>query len=249
MLLVLQLDICASANLEILRLSPQLQEFILFSLLRENGANRLPSSPILHARLETLSIGYLPSGALPYQLIDNMTLPSLKHLNITSFHLQNHSITDFLDRSECLLETCSIHDVDVSEDAIIDLLFAMPHLETLTLDSKDITDTFLNILAQTAPVSSHLHGYPDGSFLPKLHSLKCIGWTLFSWSCLSVAFGLNVSGRSNSLSSDRRPLRSFTVVQDVDDPYYPEADEAAEMQRLREEGCIVDFVFGRVDLL
>ena len=61
--------------------------------------------------------------------------------------------------------------------------------------------------------------------------------------------GTSEAGTSESDALDRRPLRSFTVVQDVDDPDYPEASVAAELKRLREEGYVIDIVFGRVKSL
>jgi hypothetical protein len=161
-----------------------------------------------------------------------------------------------------LFETPEDHNAVI----IIRLLWAMPHLETLTLGSRYITDRFLNMLAATAAALIRREGQTAVPFLPKLQSLKCIGRPIFSWSWLPNVFGscgtnessdsASESGTSDSDTSesdtpksgtiDRRPLRSFTVVQDVDDSDYPEADVKAELKRLREEGYVVDIVFGRV---
>lgn len=58
--------------------------------------------------------------------------------------------------------------------------------------------------------------------------------------------GTSESSTSESGAFDRRPLRSITVVQDVDDSDYPEASVVAELERLREEGYTIDIVLGRV---
>jgi hypothetical protein len=249
--------------LEILRLPPQLQEFILFELERESDDD-LPSPPVLHSRLETLHV-YLSSKAISYQLMDSITLPSLKHFNYRGRYPPIDSIVDFLDRSECPLETFSLRDADIDGDDIIYLLRGMPHLESLTLGTRCITDGLLKLLATTAVLSPY---QIDGIFLPKLQSLKCIGRPIFSWSWLPTVFGSRAtdeSGASDGASEsgtfasdtseagtsepgafDRRPLRSFTVVQDVDDADYPEASVVEELEHLREEGYVIDIVFGRV---
>ena len=58
--------------------------------------------------------------------------------------------------------------------------------------------------------------------------------------------GASESGTSESGAFDRRPLRSFTVVQDIDNS--DDLDDAVmvELKRLREEGYVIDIVFGRV---
>ena len=105
--------------LELLQLPPQLQEFTLSGLRRANDGD-LPSSPILHTRLETLHM-YHPLKAVSYhlmknisyqlmknishQLMKNIALPSLKHLDYSGRRLSTGSIIDFLDHSGCLLET------------------------------------------------------------------------------------------------------------------------------------------------
>jgi len=260
--------------LEILRLPPQLQEFSLFELWRENDDD-LPSSPVLHSRLETLHV-YLSLKAVSYQLMDHITLPSLKHFNCSAHHLPVDSIVDFLDRSGCSLETFSLRDADIDEDDITYLLCAMPHLESLTLGTRYITDKLLKLLAATAVLSPYPNNQLGVAFLPKLQSLKCIGRPIFSWSWLPIVFGsrttdesgasdgasesgtsesgtseagISETGASESGAVDRRPLRSFTVVQDVNNSDYPEASVAAELEHLREEGYVIDIVFGRVKSL
>ena len=223
--------------LEILRLPPQLREFTLFELWRENNTD-LPSSPILHSRLETLHV-YRHLNDISYQLMKSITLPSLKHFSYNGRHLSTSSVIDFLDRSGCSLETFSLRDADIDDDDIINLLCAMPHLETLTLESRYITDILLNMLADTTGVSTHfLNGQ---KFLPKLRSLICIGRPIFSWLWLYKAFGrhgINESSAFDGASFDQRPLRSFRV--DIDDSNYPEPDVIAELKRLREEGYDID---------
>jgi hypothetical protein len=262
----------SSLALEILRLPPQLQEFILFEL-EEEFDDDLPSSPVLHSRLETLHV-YLSLEAISfqymdisYQLMDRITSPSLKHFNYSGRHPPIDSIVDFLDRSRCPLKTFSLRDADIGSNDIIYLLRGMPHLESLTLGTRNITDGLLKLLATTAVLSPY---QIDDIFLPNLQSLKCIGRPIFSWSWLPIVFGSRAndeSGASDSAASesgtfasdtseagtsepgafDRRPLRSFTVVQDVDDADHPEASVVEELEHLREEGYVIDIVFGRVE--
>ena len=87
----------AGQALEILRLAPRLQEFTLSGLWRANDGD-LPSSPVLHTRLETLHV-YLTLHSVSHQIMENITLPSLKHLNCMGHQLSAGSIINFLDRS------------------------------------------------------------------------------------------------------------------------------------------------------
>ena len=248
----------AGQALEILRLSPQLQEFTLSGLWRANDGD-LPSSPVLRTRLETLH-AYLTLHSVSHQIMENITSPSLKHLNCMGHQLSASSIINFLDRSGCSLETFSLRDAAINEGDIIHLLSAMPHLETLTLESRYITNRLLNMLTAMTGVSTRLlNSQTYAPFLPKLQSLKCIGRPIFSWFWLPIVFGrhgtnepgasdgASESGISESGTFDRRPLRSFTLVQDIDsDSDDLDADIMVEVKRLREEGCVIDIVFGHV---
>ena len=149
--------------LEILRLPPQLQEFNLFELW--GAYDDLPSSPVLHSRLKTLH-ERLSVETVSNKLMDRITLPSLKHFNYSGHDLPVDGIVDFLDRSGCSLETFSLRDANIDDDDIIYLLYAMPHLETLTLGTRYITDKLLNELAATAVLSTYLAGQTGGPFLP-----------------------------------------------------------------------------------
>ena len=247
-----------SRALEILRLAPQLQELILVELREESPYDFLFSGPVLHSRLETLHV-YLSlevpyqylSMDLSYQLMDRITLPSLKHFNYSGRYPPIDHMFNFLDRSGRSLETFSLRDADIDgDDHIIYILYAMPHLETLTLGTRYITDKLLNKLAATAVLSTYMTSqiipgpFTLGPFLPKLQSLNCIGRPIFSWSSLPIVFGSRATDESGA--SDRRPLRSFTVVQDVDDSDYSDASIVVELERLREEGYVIDRVLGRV---
>jgi len=84
----------------------------------------------------------------------------------------------------------------------------------------------LNILADTATISTHLNDQPDGPFLPKLQSLIYMGWVTFSWKCLPIVFGSGTKerGTAGSPENNHRPLRSFRMELEFD----PELDQALE---------------------
>lgn len=119
----------------------------------------------------------------------------------------------------------------------------MPHLETLTLESyffnnSYITDKMLNMLADTAVVTTYLNDQPDEPFLPKLRSLKYTGFLKFSWPCLPIVFGRRGTwepGASEPSQSNRRPLHSFRM--DLYTNQKPEESIIAELKHLNvEEG-------------
>jgi hypothetical protein len=234
-------------TLEILRLSPQLQECFLIELWEGYDDIPLPSSHLLHARLETLHVDVF--DPVLDELLNSINLPSLKsfsygggdHLHILPFN----TTVAFLNFSGCLLNTFSLQDIVVAEEEIIRLLFEMPYLETLTLGPPSaesipyVTDRILNILADTAAISAHLDNQPDRPFLDKLRSFKCIAWRTFSWECIPIVFGHRTKerGASGSPRTNQRPLRSFRMelYSDYDPDPDPPANIVAELKRLRAE--------------
>jgi len=229
--------------LEILRLSPQLQEYFLIELW-SGIDDALLSSHLRHARLETL---YLDDywETVSTQLLDSINLPSLKIFQYSGSDkgvstLPYDSIVAFLNRSGCSLKTFSLQYSNVSQEMLIRLLFAMPHLETLTLGPHFddtlpyVTDKILNILADTTVISARLNDQPDGPFLPMLRSFKYTGYLPFSWKCIPTVFGHGTKEPGACPLSDQRPLRSFSL-----ELFYLERDPGtkvvAELKRLRDE--------------
>jgi len=249
--------------LKILRLSPQLKECTLTALWPSVYDDiPLPSSPLLLAHLETLHMCAFESD--PCRLLDNINLPSLKNFTYSAgpavSALPFDGMVAFLDRSGCLLESFSLQGVVVSQDGIIRLLYAMPHLDTLTLggpfiDRTCLTDGVLKMLADTATISACRNNQPDGPFLPKLRSLKYIARPLFSLNCIPIVFGrcgTKEPGRSKSPTSNQRPLFSFRMELyfDKDLDQSPDATVVAELNRLRaEEGYDIQILdaCGEVD--
>ena len=220
---------------EIFRLAPQLREFFFSNITILNSDNPpLPSPPLLHMGLETLHVNDYP---VP-RLFDSITLPSLKTLHYTGYGpLPFSSI--FLNRSGCSLKTFTLVKSYTTDAVILPVLFAMPHLETLTLRPPKlrfpyITNRMLHMLADTATISPCLHDQPDGPFLPKLRSLTYIGFPTFSWNCIPIVFGHGTKEPGASPKSDQRPLQSFSIKL-----YYlkeePESNVISELNHLMDE--------------
>ena len=246
-------DIYVDEALKILQRSPQLQECFLFVLGKDTMDFSL-SPPLLHARLETLHVSFYGEGILDL-LLDSISLPSLKHLHYYDVHfhtLRIDSMIKLLNRSGCSLKSFSLAGThDATEDMIIRLLFAMPHLETLTLgpsydsDCPYITDRILNMFADTAAITTHLDDRLGEPFLPKLRSFKYSGIQKFSWSLLPSVFGSRRRAwefhASGSSKNNQRPLHRFRMELYV--LQKPGESIIAELKRLKaEEGYDINIL-------
>jgi hypothetical protein len=245
-------DIHVDQALKILQRSPQLQECFLFVSGKDTMDFSL-SPPFLHARLETLRVSFYGEDILDL-LLDSISLPFLKHLHHGygySNTLQIDSIIKLLNRSGCSLKSFSLAGAyDITEDMIIRLLFAMPHLETLTLgpsydfDYPYITDKILNMFADTAVITTHLNDRPGEPFLPKLRSFKYTGIQKFSWPRLPFVFGRRGTWEphaSGSSKNNQRPLHSFRMELYV--LQKPGESIIAELKRLKaEEGYDINIL-------
>ncbi len=204
--------------LEILRLSPQLQECSLIDLREYDDDIPLPSSVLI-------------SEPVLDDLLNNINVSSLKSFKYdgNGYILSCDGIFAFLNRSGCLLNTFSLKHANIAEEEIIRLLFAMPYLETLSLGppSADslkcarwnfgvpfVTDRMLGILADTAEISACLDDRRDRPFLPNLQSLKYTGCATFSRECIPFIFGdrrVKEPGVSEAPITNLRPLHSLTM--------------------------------------
>jgi hypothetical protein len=236
-------NINIGSALEIFQLSPQLQECSLVELWTR-GEDTPLTSPILHACLVTLHVD-VNSALVAMQLLDTINLPLLKTFGYSGgsdFALPSDNMVAFLNRSGCLLETLSLQYAEMAYEEIILLLFAMPHLETLTLGPNPhnlapyITDRMLNTLADTASISARLNDQPDSPFLPWLRSLIYTGWVTFSWKCIPSVVGREIKepNATEPPKCDQRPLRSFRMELyfDPDRDQGLDANVAAELKRL-----------------
>jgi hypothetical protein len=146
----------------------------------------------------------------------------------------------------CSLRSFTFNNAFNNKEEIIYLLFAMPRLETLTLGPPSdpffpyVTEGTSNSLADTATISARLNDQPDEPFLPNLQSLGYIGPPTFSWKCVPIIFGCRTKelGGSEPQKSNQRPLLSLRIELHLSsnaDQGSPEADVAAELNRLRDE--------------
>jgi len=253
-------DIGVRQALEILRLSPHLQECSLIDLRADYDDIPLPASHLLLIHLETLVVEVSDPELIPDQLLGNINLPSLKNFNYNGryiFPLPFDCTVAFLNRSRCLLTSFSLQYAPIAEELIIRLLFAMPDLEVLSLNPSRytpyVTNLMLKKLAETTAISAHLKSHPDGPFLPNLRSLTYRGPLTFSWKQIPMIFGHGTKepGASESSKGNRRPLCSLRMelycVEDflrgfrnentdtLDQDLNPDADVIADLKRLRTE--------------
>ena len=211
--------------LEILRVFPQLQECSFITFRGGDDDFSPPSSPHHLIHLETLLVDI--EEPMLDNLLNNISVPSLKNFNYdgSDYSLSCDSIFTFLNRSGCLLNTFSLKHANITKEEIINLLFAMPYLETLilgppTTDSLQcaiynfgipwVTDRMLDLLADTAEISTSLDDQ-DEPFLPNLRSFNYTGCVTFSWECIPFIFGERRVKESGASESNQRPFHSLTM--------------------------------------
>jgi hypothetical protein len=183
-------------------------------------------------------------GGDPNHLFEGVALPSLKNLHVGSLPADLFdSMVPFLIRSGSSLKAFSLHYIQIIQDVLFRLLFAMPQLETLILKPFQVsypflTDRMLNMIAGTA----RLNDQPDGPFLPKLQSLEYIGYRTFSWKCVPIVFS-KALGAPETPETIQRTLRSVKMKLNFSTNENPDPDVVAELQRLRvEEGYEIQIV-------
>ncbi|CAA7264343.1 unnamed protein product [Cyclocybe aegerita] len=184
---------------------------------------------IIHHSLQSLDLWYI---TYPQLLLDQLTLPSLRHLryHCSSFPTSLSSLKLLLERSSSLLLTLEIDlAVDGNKDHqdCIDLLRSVPTVRDLKLNSTQNMDTFFDLLGRTS--MPHTLQEKD-RFLPHLRRLSFTGERLFKWSKILDAFPCG-----NQLDhSSRRPLSSLSIT------------ICAERQDSRSDDCIDESLLPRL---
>jgi len=121
--------------LDVIRNAPLLKE-CSFTSTWESSLATTPPHPIIHRCLEKLSLLFKShndaQNQIPTYLIEQLSLPSLKHLECK--YMDNHTahLISLVERSRCTLLSLTTHARDVSGQ-IISFLGCIPHIRELEL--------------------------------------------------------------------------------------------------------------------
>lgn len=127
--------------LDVLRNAPRLDECTFTA----TGSSKFPldPTPIAHPNLESLSFIYKSRNDaprhLPCQLIDQLTLSSLKHLHFRYEDKHAHTLMSLIERSHCRLLSLSTYATDLSGH-IVPLLGSVPGLQELEIHNVNDDD-------------------------------------------------------------------------------------------------------------
>ncbi|KAJ7589837.1 hypothetical protein C8J56DRAFT_585009 [Mycena floridula] len=90
-------------------------------------------------------------------LLSQLSLPALNDLDIV-VHKSTDQLEALLRRSQCPLKTLSLETHDISADDLINMLRAIPTLQSLTLDCEEesVIQTFMEELIQNSSILPHL---------------------------------------------------------------------------------------------
>ncbi|KAJ3495992.1 hypothetical protein NLJ89_g10545 [Agrocybe chaxingu] len=119
---------------------------------------------------------------------DVVSLPSLFYLAFSAGYQPAQaleSVTSFIKRSGCSLNTLRITNGDLQEAPIIPLLEATPELYRLELSTVALSDTLFQHLGETV---LDVYNGEDNAFLPDLDSIDFFGVSTFSWPSVAAIY-------------------------------------------------------------
>ena len=262
----------------LLRLSAGLASFRLDSIVGNPAELTAPSTPLTHSSLRELYLCETMNPSNLMAVLNLTTFPSLKKFRHNSGFgdsFPNTAITSMFNRSCCRLTHLDLRgDLrNGTSDDLISLLSDLPAITHFKLqdefrrhpDIGVLSDKLLRRLTPSHPneVTSHFD-----RLLPRLESLKFLGYKKFSWSCLASLVSATISDGSNPCLIPERRERtnsigriSFKVfaekgMERIDTQslaYFKAAHQAGIFccQVLREGYCkdqVIDPLFGGDDL-
>lgn len=190
---------CLNESLALLQHAPRMSDCDISSLI-QGSEEQLPSpTHVIHFALKRLVAG---SGSVTTELLDCITLPSLRELELTGMPSPSaQQISALIQRSSCKLIKFVIGmDCSTNSMGILPLLHDLEDLNS----SEDFPKELLKELAATAVMQNDKF---DIAFLPNLRSLYLNPVASFDCSTLPRIFAPVVEIQGTR----RRPLKTLNV--------------------------------------
>ena len=211
----------ADRILELLRAAPCLSQCQFESVQRRDiRRGREEVEHVTHSHLESLRINFSYHEAETY-VLNNMTLPALKHLDIRAvvcdFHVE--PLISLLTRSSCRLRSLTIQEHDYLDEELVSVLQVLPSLEILHILSgfaeENHEEAFYAALIGHLPTEETPIPRYSQPLLASLRHFSWVGYGAFHWNAL-----LNLLAPLDPDSNRTRPLELIDVqcIREEEDP-------------------------------
>ena len=206
---------------------PMVKECIL-DIDRRSAEVTLPPPSTLTRSIHILDLCLYCAEEDVQFLFDNLTLPSLDDLTVSSYHRHNqlpvNNFLSFLSRSSCRVTKLTLEQPYLTVGDLVEILSASPSLKevTATLDTSTPLDLLFDCL--TAPGDNSQQ--PFATFLPALATLHVTGlvdsWDSVLLLCIPEAFSLD-GGRQSLSVFEVNCVQELPdhICHDISHEFYP----------------------------